>query len=242
MTRLTLLFILYIFFGISQFPIPSAMADGLPEKAEIKDLRTDSLRLQFNEEMLKYDFDTDKRFHPFFIQSINTVIKLDKVEFRLKKLEKNGQDTTADYYLDQLEKNKIRLYKMDNLQGRVLRILIDNDIPVVTIKKVHYDKRKVFRVFGDLIYLYREPDFSQSTKKLEGEKKYTFKTALGKEVICRELYEPTGAAGGGYYCVVSTPNRRLKAIKQIINNALSDVGFEYKLPEFKALKGEHVVW
>lgn len=228
-----------------------------PEEYEIPGIRVDSIRLTSNENE-KYDYDTDKVFHPYLTECINTILGFYNNPYRLTKIYQGLQEPTADRYLDSLVARGIKIGKMDKLQGRVLRVLISNNIPVLLIGKYHNTQRKVYRIHADVIYMYREPDFTQSSKILPGDQKYAFKTARGWTLISEEIREParlhnTGVAGSSsyvgnplsafeYFCVLVTPEIPIKKIKRIINDGLGDVGFEYKLPEFSMVKAVHVTW
>jgi len=227
-----------------------------PEEYEIPGIHIDSIRLSSNEN-IKFDYDTDKVFHPYLTESINAVLAFYKSNYRLPKMTQGSGEPTADRYLDSLKAQKIKIGKMAKLQGRILRVLISSNIPVLLIGKHHNPKRQVYRVHADVIYMYREPDFIQSTKKLPEDKRYAFKTARGWTLLSEEIREPARIHNTGrddsdplgnqlaafeYFCIIVSPEMSLKRVKKLINDGLADSGFEYKLPEFSLVKAAHVTW
>jgi hypothetical protein len=216
----------------------------LPEKSEVIGLRLDSLRADGVLNNIKFNFNTEEMFHPYFTESINAILRFYKSHYILaKQLDHKGQEPTADAYINVLRENHVTIYKMRDLQGRVLRILINQQIPVLAIKKIQTitQNLNILRTQGSVIYLYREPNFTQSSNKLPGDKKYEFMSAFGATWVTPDI-EKIGLAAYDYLCVMVTPEMSLKTIKDRINDGLSDVGFEYKLPEFEELKGENLTW
>jgi hypothetical protein len=161
-----------------------------------------------------------------------------------KRINENGQETTANYYLTPLAEKNIKIYKMKNLQGRILRVLINQRIPVFAITKWDITKQNlhIVRILGTVIYLYREPNFTQSSKLLPGEKKHEFKSAFGTTFILNDIDVNRSISPYEYYCVITSPEMSLKTIQKRINDGLSDVGFEYKLPDFELLEGSNINW
>jgi hypothetical protein len=216
----------------------------LPEKYTITGLRVDSLRSDGIINLSKFNFATEEMFHPYFTESINAILQFYKTPFELqKKMDENGQEPKADAYVNTLKENHVIIYKMRNLQGRVLRVLLNSQVPVLAIKKISTVKQNfsILRTQGSVIYLYREPNFTQSSKILPGDRKYEFMSAFGATWTTPEL-EKVGMANYDYLCVIVTPDMSLKTIQKRINDGLSDVGFEYKLPEFEELKGENLTY
>lgn len=184
-------------------------------------------------------------FHPYFTESINAILKFYKTEYILqKKINETGQETTANYYVSSLTNNNIKIYKMRNLQGRILRVLIHKQIPIFAITRWEIIKQNlhIVRIQGTVISLYREPNFTQSSKLLPGDKKYEFKSAFGTTFILNDININKSINPYEYYCVITTPEMSLKTIQKQITDGLSDVGFEYKLPEFEILEGFNITW
>jgi hypothetical protein len=162
----------------------------LPDQYEITNFATDSIRLGITT-LSKYDYNATRIYHPFFTESINAILNFYQTKYQLAKHENRIQDTTADYYLNTLKQNQITIYKMNNLQGKVLRAIINSNIPVLLIGKIRNGDYAVTRVHGDVIYYYRPPlANSQNNGKLEEEKLYLFKTARGYDLRSEENGKP----------------------------------------------------
>lgn len=191
----------------------------------------------------KYDYDTNRRFHPFLRESINSILACSKSDLMLERVA-GYNDTTAVYYFNLLKDNGITLYRVRKLQGRVMRLLLHKGYPLLVLGGHVVPKRNVYRVFGDVVYMYRKPDYTQSSKKEPGELYYTFISAKGYKWEVKELYRPT--SGGGRHVddfyIMTTETITLKKIKQDLNDGLSDVGFEYHLPEFKKISKNAFNW
>ena len=161
----------------------------LPEQCEIPGISVETIRMGYND-VIRYDYDTDRKFHPYFIESINSILAYYNSPVTLKKHTSPREDTTADYYINQLKAKNITIYRMDKLQGKTIRTLIYNSIPVLLIGKNLNNQRKITRIHGDVIYQYRLPDYVQSKRKLAEQKKYIFKTARGFNLESEEIQKP----------------------------------------------------
>lgn len=259
----------------------------LPDQYEIPNFAIDSIRLDIAT-IFKYDYNSTRIYHPFFTASINAILSYYQAAYQLAKHENRMQDTTADYYLNTLKQHRVTIYKMNNLQGKVLRAMINGNIPVLLIGKNRNNDYRMIRLHGDVIYSYHRPfATSQSNKQLAEEKLSVFKTARGYGLESEEIGQPANQESDefrrkiaslnipspiekeleklkleinglkqknqqkslmepfssfDYYCVVTSPAMPLPAIKDLINKNLSDVGFEYKLPEFEEMNGKNLTW
>jgi hypothetical protein len=183
-------------------------------------------------------------------ESINSILNCYQDSFALAINDSVTQESSAVLPLEYLRQNGILLYKIQP-QGRVLRVLLAGNIPVLLIEP-YMQKLSVNQT--DVIYAFQKPNFAQSNR-LGGDTKYEFKTAGGFNFTCpdlealnpngwREAKAKTGMliSGCNAPCIsyiLTTKSFNLKKIKRIINDGLSDVGFEYKLPEFEELKTEN---
>ena len=129
-------------------------------------------------------------YHPFLAESINAVLGYYKTPVTLKRHNVDCQDTTADYYVELLKENAVTIYKMEKLQGKVLRGILHSNIPVLLIGKHREPYRNITRVHGDVVYTNRKPDYSQSTKKYHKDIVYVFQTARGFCLEGKEYFRP----------------------------------------------------
>ena len=221
----------------------------LPDAYEITSLDIASLRLSAVN-LDRFDLESTHMFNPFLVQSINSILRQQKID-TLKSYKEGGvKDTTASYYLIKLRERGCDIYIAEKPQTRALQILVANDIPVLLLGKLHDPTKKMLRIHADIINSYRLPDFAQSKNKLPGEFKYVLGTARKYDLVGKEQFEPLKTdddsrgpfARFTYFCVITTPKLSIKKIQAVIDKGLSDTNssIEYKVPEFSRIKNENV--
>jgi hypothetical protein len=191
--------------------------------------------------------------------SINSILLCYQVDCTINMSDSAIQEFSGDFPYIFFKQKHIILYKTTSLQGRILRILLSNNIPVLIIdinNEAHGRHSGKHITNADVIYAFQEPNNTQNSRLPMGDKTYIFKTAGGWKLKTPdiEILDPNkwfsrevrGAAPifllpnsitCNYY-IVTTSASDLNAIKKVLNDGLSDVGLEYKLPKFEELKGE----